>query len=57
MCADLTDVRRSSETDLELSLTAQHGTLSLASISGLAFTSGANGDAAFTIQGSLTEVN
>jgi VCBS repeat-containing protein len=44
-------------TDLQLSLAVSHGNLTLASTAGLSFTSGANGDASFTVQGPLTALN
>jgi outer membrane protein OmpA-like peptidoglycan-associated protein len=41
----------------ELSLSVEKGTLTLASTAGLNFVSGANGDAAFTVRGSLADLN
>ncbi len=40
-----------------LTLTVTHGTLTLATTSGLTFTSGSNGSATFTVSGTITNLN
>ncbi|HET6328653.1 MAG TPA: hypothetical protein VFG04_28475 [Planctomycetaceae bacterium] len=50
----LTDANPSTDS---LTLSVAHGTLTLASVSGLTFTAGANGTAAFTVTGNVNDMN
>jgi subtilase family serine protease len=51
-----TDVSAGSGTD-SLTLSVTHGTLGLASVTGLTFTAGANHSASFTVTGTVTNLN
>jgi hypothetical protein len=52
----LTDVAAGNNSD-SLALSVAHGTLTLATTSGLTFTAGANGGASFTVTGSVANLN
>lgn len=52
----VTDSAAGSNSD-SLSLSVTHGTLTLATIAGLAFTSGTNGSASFTVTGTISNLN
>jgi hypothetical protein len=52
----ITDDAAGSNVD-SLTLSASHGTLTLASSNGLSFTSGTNGSSSFTVSGAVTDLN
>ena len=52
----ITDTAAGSNAD-SLTLSASHGTLTLASSNGLSFTSGTNGSSTFTVSGTVTNLN